>query len=52
MDVRYKTLEEQIFLLNEDEKFYRDDYEVDSLPVIFNLSYHVWTKKTQYADTS
>ena len=24
----------------------------DSLPVIFNLSYHVWTKKTQYADTS
>ena len=27
MDVRYKTLEEQIFLLNEDEKFYRDYYE-------------------------
>ena len=27
MDVRYKMLEEQIFLLNEDEKFYRDYYE-------------------------
>lgn len=27
MDVRYKTLEEQIFLLNEDKKFYRDYYE-------------------------
>ena len=27
MDVRYTTLEKQIFLLNEDEKFYRDYYE-------------------------
>ena len=27
MDVRYKTLEKQIFQLNEDEKFYRDYYE-------------------------
>lgn len=31
MDVRYKTLEEQIFLLNEDEKFYRGDYEEKSV---------------------